>query len=71
MNKKTNTKRANGKKLVGAWVEAKISEALRLRLTKIQKDRPRENISDIIYDALRTYLAPELEEINKEKNLKT
>lgn len=51
--------------MIAAWVDAELAEAIHIRLEKLRIERPRENISDIIYDALRKYLTTELEEVRK------
>jgi hypothetical protein len=58
---KPQSKRNKNKKLVGAWVEREIYDALKMRA---QKDE-RGNSTMVVYRALTAYLAPELAEIEK------
>jgi hypothetical protein len=67
MNKKNppkpQPKRHKNKRLVGAWVELDIYEALKLRA---QKDE-RGNATLVVYRALKEYLAPELARIEMKR----
>jgi hypothetical protein len=60
---KTKTQRDKNKRLVGAWVELDIYEALKLRA---QKDE-RGNATLVVYRALKEYLAPELAKIEMKR----
>jgi hypothetical protein len=66
MNEKTSksgSKRNKNKRLVAAWVENEIIEALKNRAKKDE----RGNSTMVVYRALTAYLAPELAEIEKKK----